>query len=174
MSGEPINLFDAHWEEERDGPEGFRARRVYVARTLGAEQLGASLWEIDPGESNMPYHAHHANEELLVVLAGTPTLRTAEGERDLRPGDTVLFARGVAHQLVNRSDGPARFLLTAPLNHPEIMELPDTARLGVFAGRPTSGKGEFTLAELVDSEGVDQRFFAAEPVDRLERSPDSG
>ena len=168
MAAEPINLFDPSWEEERDEPEGFRARRLYFARTLGAEQIGASLWEIEPGQSNMPYHAHHANEELLVVLAGAPTLRTAEGERDLRAGDAVLFRRGEAHQLINRSPEPVRFLFAAPLNHPEVIELPDTGRIGLFAGRPTSGTGEFTLFKLVKHEGVDQGFISAEPAPGIE------
>jgi hypothetical protein len=38
---------------------------------------------------------------------------------------------------MNRSDEPVRFLFVAPLNHPEIIELPDTGRIAVFAGRPT-------------------------------------
>jgi len=158
-----INIFEPPWEDERDSPPGFRSRRLYLARTLGSDQLGVSLWEIDRGESNMPFHAHHANEELLIVLAGTPTLRTADGERVLQPGDSALFRRGEAHQLMNRSDKPVRFLFIAPLNHPEIIELPDTGRITVFAGRPTSGSGEFTLLKVVNAEGVDQGFFTAEP-----------
>jgi hypothetical protein len=50
---DPVNIFAPSWEEERDGPPGFRARRLYLARTLGSDQLGVSLWEIEPGESNM-------------------------------------------------------------------------------------------------------------------------
>ncbi|MDQ3672534.1 MAG: cupin domain-containing protein [Actinomycetota bacterium] len=163
MPTDPINIFKPSWEEERDAPPGFRARRLYLARTLGSDQLGVSFWEIDPGESNMPYHAHHANEELLIVLVGNPTLRMADGERELQPGDSVLFRRGDAHQLTNHSDEPVRFLFIAPLNHPEIIELPDTGRITVFAGRPTSGRGDFTLFQVVNAEGVDQGFFAAEP-----------
>ena len=161
---EQLNIFDPHWEEVRNEPRGFRAKRTYLARTLGAEQLGVSLWEIEPGESNMPFHAHHANEELLIVLAGTPTLRTADDERELARGDSLLFRRGEAHQLTNRSSEPVRFLFVAPLKHPEVIELPDTHRVAVFAGRPTSGRGTFTLFELLASEGVDQRFIAAEPA----------
>ena len=163
MPTDPVNIFEPSWEEERDAPPGFRARRLYLARTLGSDQLGVSLWEVEPGESNMPYHAHHANEELLIVLAGAPTLRTADRERELQPGDSVLFRRGETHQLTNRSDEPVRFLFIAPLNHPEIIELPDTGRMTVFAGRPTSGRGEFTLLKILNAEGVDQGFFTAEP-----------
>jgi uncharacterized cupin superfamily protein len=160
---DPVNIFEPAWEEERDGPPGFRARRLYLARTLESDQLGVSLWEIEPGESNMPYHAHHANEEILIVLAGAPTLRTVDGERELQAGDSVLFRRGETHQLRNRSDEPVRFLFIAPLNHPEIIELPDTGRITVFAGRPTSGRGEFTLLKILAADGVDQGFFTAEP-----------
>ena len=163
MPNDVINIFEPAWEDERDSPPGFRSRRLYLARTLGSDQLGVSVWEIDPGESNMPYHAHHANEELLVVLTGTPTLRAADAERELQPGDSVLFRRGEAHQLTNRSDEPVRFLFVAPLNHPEIIDLPDTGRIAVFAGRATSGRGEFTLLKVVNSEDVDQGFFTAEP-----------
>ena len=163
MPTDVINIFEPAWEDERDSPPGFRSRRLYLARTLGSDQLGVSVWEIDPGESNMPYHAHHANEELLVVLTGTPTLRAADAERELQPGDSVLFRRGEAHQLTNRSDEPVRFLFIAPLNHPEIIDLPDTGRIAVFAGRATSGRGEFTLLKVVNSEDVDQGFFTAEP-----------
>ena len=166
MPIDSLNIFDPSWEEDRDSPPGFRARRLYIARTLGSDQLGVSLWEIEPGESNMPYHAHHANEELVIVLAGAPTLRTADRERELRPGDSVLFRRGETHQLTNRSDAPARFLFIAPLNHPEIIELPDTGRTTVFAGRPTSGRGEFTLLKILNADGVDQGFFTAEPPPR--------
>jgi uncharacterized cupin superfamily protein len=97
---------------------------------------------------------------------GTPTLRTADGERQLQPGDSLLFRRGETHQLTNRSDEPVRFLFVAPLNHPEIIELPDTGRFTVFAGRPTSGRGEFTLLKVLNDAGVDQGFFTAEPPAR--------
>ncbi len=92
-----------------------------------------------------------------------PTLRMADGERELQPGDSVLFRRGEAHRITNRSDQSVRFLFIAPLNHPEIIELPDTERITVFAGRATSGRGDFTLLKVVNAERVDQGSFTAEP-----------
>ena len=61
-------------------PAGFRARRA---------RLGASLWELPPGEAAYPYHFHHAEEELIVVLAGRPLLRTPAGRRRLEQGEVV-------------------------------------------------------------------------------------
>ena len=55
---------------------------------LGAELLGGSLYELEPGDRLGPYHTHHANEEWVIVVRGRPTLRTPEGERELREGDS--------------------------------------------------------------------------------------
>jgi uncharacterized cupin superfamily protein len=51
-------------------------------------------------------HVHHANEELLLVLAGTLSLRGPDGTQLLPAGAVVAFPRGHAgaHSLVNRSD----------------------------------------------------------------------
>ena len=54
--------------------------------------LGASVWELQPGGENW-YHLHHGSEEMIVVLRGTPTLRTPDGERALAEGDVVVFPR---------------------------------------------------------------------------------
>ena len=55
--------------------------------------LGASIWELQPGGENWN-HLHHGSEEMIVVLRGTPTLRTPKGERVLAEGDVVVFPRG--------------------------------------------------------------------------------
>jgi uncharacterized cupin superfamily protein len=100
-----INLLDDEdWIERRWPPErpGFNWRRKRVA----GEQLGASLYELPPGESTFPYHYELGNDELLVVVSGRPTLRSPDGDRELEPGDCVLFPSGPegAHQLSNRTD----------------------------------------------------------------------
>lgn len=61
------------------------------------------LYELAPGETTFPYHYELGNDELLVVVAGRPTLRDPDGERELQPGDCVLFPSGPtgAHQLTN-------------------------------------------------------------------------
>ena len=96
------------WPPERDG---FSWRRKRVA----GDRLGASLYELPPGESTFPYHYELGNDELLVVVTGRPTLRSPDGDRELEPGDCVLFPSGPegAHQLTNRSDEPSRLLLVS-------------------------------------------------------------
>ena len=124
------NVFEPEWDADQDRPP-FRWRRSRIARQTGGEKLGASLFELAPGSSSFPLHVHHANEELLVVLAGTPTLRTLEGERELAPGEVVSFPTGRrgAHRVDNRSDAPVRFLIVSTMISPEVNEYPDSDKI---------------------------------------------
>jgi uncharacterized cupin superfamily protein len=69
------NVYEPDWDAERDEPP-YRWRRSRIGRQTGARQLGASLFEVPPGAATFPLHVHYANEELLVVVAGRPTLHT--------------------------------------------------------------------------------------------------
>ncbi len=98
---------------------------------VAGEHLGASLYEVPPGESTFPYHYELGNDELLVVIAGHPTLRDPDGERELRPGDCVLFPSGPAgaHQIVNRSDEAVRVLLVSNFAIPRGAVQPDSDKI---------------------------------------------
>ena len=114
-------LFDPAWDAERDdGP--FRWRRAFLGRQAGSRQLGASLFAVPPGGATFPLHAHLANEELLLVLAGRPTLVTTDGERELPEGEVVAFVAGRdgAHRLENRTDAEVRLVLLSTMRAPEV------------------------------------------------------
>ena len=127
----PINIEKAEFDEPRDR-EGFRVLRAGIGRQAGAEKLGASLWELPPGEAAYPYHFHLGEEELLVVLAGAPTLRDPDGERQVEQGEVLSFLPGErgAHQLINRSDGTVRFLAISTTGAPDIVIYPDSNKVG--------------------------------------------
>ena len=94
----------------------------------GARELAANVYELDPGAVGSPWHLHHANEELLLVLAGTPSLRGPDGTQPLSAGAVVAFPRGQAgaHSLVNRSDARVRYIVVSTTNRPDVVEYPDT------------------------------------------------
>jgi uncharacterized cupin superfamily protein len=117
------NVFDPEWQGERAG-----CRIAMVAAAAGAQHLGASVVEVPPAGLSSPYHVHHGNEELLIVLSGTPELRTPHGNRQLAPGEVVSFARGPegAHRLRNTSTEPCRLLFVSELNFPDVADYPDT------------------------------------------------
>ena len=79
------------------GPVDFEhagARLRSVGKHAGAELLGATAYELEPGARWAELHAHYANEELIVVLEGTPTLHTLDGSRELVPGVASSIAAG--------------------------------------------------------------------------------
>ena len=129
------NINEPEFNDSRDQP-GFRARRAKIGHQAGAVKTGLSYWEVDPGEAAYPYHAHLAEEEIVVVLEGSPSLRTPDGWRTLEPGEVVVFPTGEAgaHQLVNKSDGPVRFLAFSNSGAPEIVIQLDAGKYGVRDG----------------------------------------
>jgi len=126
-----FNLYSDEWDEPRDR-EGWRIKEAFVGHHIGGELLGASMSEVEPGNKLWPYHTHHANEEWVIVLRGEPTLRTHEGERQLREGDVVAFPRGNdgAHQIRNDTDVPIRVLMLSTLIAPDIVEYLDSGKVG--------------------------------------------
>jgi uncharacterized cupin superfamily protein len=149
------NVFEPEFDGDQERP-GFAYRRAQVGHQAGGERLGASLYEIPPGQATFPYHHHTANEELLIVLSGRPALRTPEGWRDLEAGEVVAFPAGErgAHQIVNRSDETARVLMVSEMNAPEVNRYPDSGKVGAMT-RPPGGRGpgdrwEFRAEDSVD------------------------
>ena len=133
---EIVNLFELDCDEGMEH-EGFRIRETQVGDRIGSELLGGSLYDVDPGKKLWPYHLHHANEEWLLVLRGRPTLRTPEGERELREGDVVCFPRGAAgaHQVRNDTEEPVRLLMLSSRIVPEIVEYPDSGKVALTDAR---------------------------------------
>ena len=136
-----------------DAPErdGYTYHDAWLGRQAGAERLGASLYEADPGQATVPYHWHAGNEEMLIVLRGRPSLRTPDGWRELAEGELVAFPRGErgAHQLVNRSEDKVRFLILSEMRTPEVVSYPDSGKVG--ARSPANGiRLNFVADDAVD------------------------
>ena len=137
----PTNIWDLELEAIAEGVSGSRL----LERPSGT-RLVSAVWELDPGASSGPYHVHHGTEELLLVLDGSPTLRTPEGERELARGEVVHFAVGAdgAHQVLNRSDAPARYLMVAAHTGADAIEYVDEDQVVVYSNSPS----------LLQSEGL--------------------
>jgi uncharacterized cupin superfamily protein len=137
-----VEIFNLFHGETDVGPEGSeppgyeKTRAARVGKAIGATQMGMSIYELPPGQAVCPYHFEWTDEEWLIVLAGTPTLRTPEGERTLEPGDTVCFRAGPegAHQVRNDAEELARIAMLSTKNPFGIAEYPDSDKVGVWAG----------------------------------------
>ena len=132
------NVFADEWDPGEDWSGG-GARSTRLPR---GDELGATLYELGPGNW-VPFHFHHASEELLVVLSGRPTLRAADGNRQLEPGSVVHFPTGPegAHALSNETDEPVRYFVASTLHSPEVAEYPDLNQITAQA-RTASQTGE--------------------------------
>jgi len=146
-----FNLFEGELDEARDRP-GFSWRRAAVGRRIGAEKLGASLYELQPGERTFPYHYEYGNEEWLLVVDGRPTLRAPDGEHELRPGDVVCFPEGPegAHQVRNGTDEPVRVLILSTKRQPDAAVYPDSGKMGVWSGNDADPGRLFRIDSEVD------------------------
>jgi uncharacterized cupin superfamily protein len=147
-----FNLFAEHeWDAVNDH-EGFRHRRIAAGKQLGARLLGGSLYELPPGERTWPYHYEEGCEEWVVVVSGRPTLRAADGERELEPGDVAVFPEGPAggHQFLNRSSEPCRMLILSSKSPIAIIHYPDSGKVGLWS----AAEGGYQKL-LPDGPGVD-------------------
>jgi uncharacterized cupin superfamily protein len=131
-----FNLYDGTVERDADDPQGYEAGYRRLGLLLGAERIGATLYELEQGNSNCPYHYEYGNEEWLLCVSGTPTLRTPEGEHDLRPGDVVCFVEGPAgaHKITNNAGETARYVIWSTLREPSLAVYPDSDKIGVWPG----------------------------------------
>jgi uncharacterized cupin superfamily protein len=117
-------------------PAGFRSGAARLGPELGAKQTGATVWELPPGQAVCPYHYEYGEEEWVLVLSGTPSLRTPEGTEQLAPFDLAFFPTGPAgaHQLRNDSDAPARVLMWSNVVFPTGTAYPDSGKVGLWTG----------------------------------------
>jgi uncharacterized cupin superfamily protein len=128
-----LNLYGDAWEYEQER-EGYRWRARQIGPAIGASMLGATVYELPPGQKSFPYHYEYGTEEWLLVVAGHPTLRTPEGEQELVPGDVVAFPEGPggAHQVRNGTEEPVRIVFFSTKQSPAVAVYPESDKLGIW------------------------------------------
>ena len=131
-----INISDPEFRYDDGDPDGFRSGMARLGPDLGAKQLGATVYELRPGQAVCPYHYEYAEEEWLLVLEGKPTLRHADGSDELVPWDVVCFPTGPegAHGIRNETEEPVRILMWSSVIYPAATVYPDSDKIGVFTG----------------------------------------
>lgn len=108
----------------------YDSERARLARGTVARKLGASIDILAPGKMSCPYHLHHAQEEMFIVVEGRGTLRVAGEMLALKAGDVVFIPPGpdYPHQIINTSDAPLKYLSVSTMETPEICEYPDSGK----------------------------------------------
>jgi uncharacterized cupin superfamily protein len=141
-----FNLADGRLGAERDR-DGWRVRSTRVADELGSTMIGGSIYELPSGERSFPFHYHHGVEEWLLVVDGTPSVRTPAGTRKLEPGDVLCFPAGAegAHDVT----GPGRVLILSSGGPPSVSVYPESDKLGTRSGDADDTRN-FRRADAVD------------------------
>jgi uncharacterized cupin superfamily protein len=98
-------------------PEPFRSRclpreKRALGDAFGLTKIGVNLTTLMPGKESSMRHWHTHEDEFVYVLEGVVVLRTDDGEQTLHAGMCAGFPAGDrnGHQLINRSDHPARYI----------------------------------------------------------------
>lgn len=118
--------------------EAYASRDAGLAEALGLTRLGASYSEVPPGKSGCPFHVHHVEDELFVILEGQGRYRFGDRSFEVGAGDVLGAPRGgpeFAHKLTNIGPGPLKYLSISTLAETEVCEYPDSGKFGVFSRR---------------------------------------
>jgi uncharacterized cupin superfamily protein len=125
------------WSGTWDSGEDWSGGGALSKRLPRGDVLGATVYELGPGNFAV-YHFHHGAEELMIVLRGSPTLRTPDGDRLLEEGEVVHFPTGPAgaHGIRNDTDEPVRYVMVSDHPSPEVAEYPE---LGQITAQASTG-----------------------------------
>jgi uncharacterized cupin superfamily protein len=127
------NLDDVTLERQQREPL-YDTRCGRLSEGTAAIKLGAGYDILAPGKRGCPYHLHHAQEELFVILEGVGTLRVAGEMVPVRAGDVVFIPPGqdYPHQFINTSDATMRYVSISTQERPEICEYPDSGKASAY------------------------------------------
>jgi uncharacterized cupin superfamily protein/glyoxylase-like metal-dependent hydrolase (beta-lactamase superfamily II) len=129
-----VNLDELTYQST-GGPGPYRDIFAEIGFVIGAEKLGYAVSRLEPGVATCPMHWHVGEEELFIVMEGTPTLETPHGSTVLRPGDFVAFPTREfgAHKVVNYTDKSALVIAIANTNPYDVCFYPDSRKVLVEA-----------------------------------------
>jgi uncharacterized cupin superfamily protein len=147
MSTDPVrraNLATITCDPRPQLPDGFRRNSKRVGTLLGAARTGLSVYELPPGQAVGPYHYEDPQEEWLLVVSGTPTLRHPGGDDQLEPWDLVFFPSGPAgaHLVRNNSESTARVAMFSSITAVGAVVYPDSDMIQLFT---TDGEDDLVV-----------------------------
>ena len=131
----------------------YTSSRGQISDLIGARKLGYNLSVLPPGKAQCPFHCHHGEEEMFLILEGTGELRFGDQRYPIRPHDVIACPPGgpdVAHQIINTGSTTMRYLALSTLVEIEACEYPDSQKVLVMAGP----RGDRRLRKMVRAENT--------------------
>jgi uncharacterized cupin superfamily protein len=147
-----MNLDEVEFDDvEQNGL--YTSSRGTIGDRIGAAALGYNLTMLPPGKAQCPFHCHHGDEEMFLILEGEGELRFGDERHPLRPNDVIACPAGgpeMAHQILNTGDRPMRYLALSTRSPVDACEYPDSQKVQIIAGQP----GQRRLRKLFRSENT--------------------
>lgn len=137
MKSRILNVESVQFQPRSHGKD-FECQIAPVGLDIESKKLGFNITVVPPGKRPFPFHAHRGNEEMFFILEGKGSIRIGSEMHKIRAGDFISLPPGreSAHQIINDSRAPLRYLAVSTMEIPEVVEYPDSEKLGVIAGTP--------------------------------------
>lgn len=139
----------------------YTSSRGQISDHIGARKLGYNLTVLPPGKVQCPFHSHHGEEEMFLILEGEGELRFGDRCYPIRKHDVIACPTGgpeVAHQIINTGTQTMRYFALSTLADLEVCEYPDSGKILVASGK----RGERGLRKMLRAENT---------VDYYDREP---
>jgi uncharacterized cupin superfamily protein len=148
---EPFKIDAVPWEEYGHG-ERFGITYQVLSAFAGAAQITVCMEVLPPGKQANQAHYHLLEEEHILVLEGSMTVRLGEKTFVIAAGHYVCFPAGqpIAHSITNHTDAPCRYLILGNSQKNDVIVYPDTGRVCVKA----TGESYHTTPTMEYWEGV--------------------
>ena len=124
----------------------YESRDTSFGALLGLSGLGIGYGEVPPGKSGCPFHSHHVEDELFIILEGHGTYRYGSERHLVGPGDVLGAPAGgpeTAHQILNTGTVPLKYLSISSMAATEICEYPDSGKFLAKSRLAAGGRTEF-------------------------------
>ncbi len=132
-----LNLDEVEFDDVEENGR-YTSSRGSIGSHIGARKLGYNLTVLPPGKVQCPFHCHHGEEEMFLILEGEGELRFGDERYPIRKHDVIACPTGgpeVAHQIVNTGTTTMRYLALSTLAEVEACEYPDSGKVSVVTGQ---------------------------------------
>jgi uncharacterized cupin superfamily protein len=164
MSKPVVNIADLALNSWSKG-QLYGSRDVSFSKQIGLNQLGISYTEVEPGKSSCPFHNHHVEDEMFIVLEGEGTYRFGPESHPIKAGDVLGAPAGgqdTAHQIINTGTTTLRYFGISTMSLADVCEYPDSGKFGVFSRHTRNPYDKSTIRHL-DRAGTGLDYWDGEP-----------
>lgn len=129
---EPFRIAEVPWEHVERGMR-YGMRFQVLSEFGGGSQITVAMEVLEPGRQANQLHYHLLEEEHVLVLEGSMTVRLGAARHIVESGHYVCFPAGqkVGHALVNHTDAPCRYLVLGNPQKHDVAVFPETGRVSV-------------------------------------------